>query len=95
MKPYKLKHVPTGLYYQPHKHRGSNWSKLGKIYQTKLNPLKLGLNKADSPISIITIYCHEDTIVYNNLKDKLVWIKCYDNDYKTDTLSSDWIIEDI
>ena len=42
MKPYKLKHTPTGLYYQPKKHRGANLSERGKIYQTKNNILSMG-----------------------------------------------------
>ena len=36
MKPYRLKHHPTGLYYQPN----SGLSKKGKIYQTESNALK-------------------------------------------------------
>ena len=39
MKPYKLKHTPTGLYWQPITNRGSHFSKRGKIYQTKTNML--------------------------------------------------------
>jgi hypothetical protein len=35
--PYRIKHTPTGLYYQPHKHRGNNVSKKGKIYHTEGN----------------------------------------------------------
>lgn len=31
MKPYKVKHIPTGLYYQPSK-GGNNLSPRGKIY---------------------------------------------------------------
>ena len=29
---YRIKHIPSGLYYQPHKHKGNNLSKTGKIY---------------------------------------------------------------
>ena len=38
MKFYKIRHVPTGMYYQPTKGCGSdktNLSKNGKVYQTK------------------------------------------------------------
>lgn len=35
MKPYKLKHIPTGLYYQPN----TGLSKKGKVYQGKSNAL--------------------------------------------------------
>lgn len=31
---YRVKHVPTGLYYQPQRHHGSNLSTRGKVYQT-------------------------------------------------------------
>ena len=46
MKPYKLKHLPTGLYYQPHKHRGSNLSEKGKIYQSGTHGLSSALRYA-------------------------------------------------
>lgn len=36
---YKLKHIPTGLYYKPLNGTSSNLSKRGKIYQTKINAL--------------------------------------------------------
>ena len=43
---YKLKHVPTGMYYQPIKsrwsHEKTNLSARGKIYTTKLFPKKIG-----------------------------------------------------
>ena len=40
MKAYRLKHIPTGLYYQPSK-GGNNLSKRGKVYLTKSNPLSI------------------------------------------------------
>lgn len=42
MKPYRLKHKPTGLYYTPVKGRyenQSNLSKNGKVYLNKINAL--------------------------------------------------------
>lgn len=38
MTPYRIKHKPTGLYYQPICN-GNNLSKNGKVYLTKGNPL--------------------------------------------------------
>lgn len=38
MKAYRIKHIPTGLYYQPVK-GGNNLSKRGKVYLTNANPL--------------------------------------------------------
>lgn len=38
MKPYRIKHKPTGLYYQP-TINGNNLSKTGKVYLTKNNVL--------------------------------------------------------
>lgn len=38
MKPYRIKHKPTGLYYKPST-RGTNLSKSGKIYNSPNNPL--------------------------------------------------------
>ncbi len=40
MEAYRLKHIPTGLYYQPTKN-GNNLSKRGKVYLTKVNPLTM------------------------------------------------------
>lgn len=40
MKPHKLKHIPTGLYYKPFG-CNSNLSTRGKIYAANTNPLKL------------------------------------------------------
>lgn len=36
MKPYRVKHIPTGLYYKPGE---VNLSKRGKVYQTSNNIL--------------------------------------------------------
>lgn len=38
MKPYRIKHKPTGLYYQPTVN-GNNLSLTGKVYLTKNNVL--------------------------------------------------------
>lgn len=40
MKPYRIKHKPTGLYYQPTVN-GNNLSKTGKVYLTKNNVLNV------------------------------------------------------
>lgn len=38
MDPYRIRHKPTGLYYQPISN-GNNLSKNGRVYLTKVNPL--------------------------------------------------------
>lgn len=38
MRAYRIKHIPTGLHYQPAK-GGSNLSERGKVYLTNANPL--------------------------------------------------------
>jgi hypothetical protein len=95
MKPYKLKHVPTGLYYQPLKHRGSNFSKRGKIYQTNVNILSLSYYSNGKIRDILTIFANEDTIVYKEFKNILVWEKSQNNNFKTATLATDWVKEEI
>lgn len=35
---YRIKHKPTGLYYQPHKHRSNTLSRKGKVYHKKESP---------------------------------------------------------
>lgn len=57
---YRLKHIPTGLYYKPIGGSYSNLSKRGKIYQTSTNAL-LGDNR------VITVRISEKQ--YNENKE--------------------------
>ena len=96
MKPYKLKHVPTGLYYQPFKHRGSNLSKLGKIYQTKSNILTLGHYSNGDPRKILTVFTDLNSRIYKEFKDKFQWEDSSGyNQVKADTNTNDWIQEEL
>lgn len=96
MKPYKLKHIPTGLYYQPNKHKGSNFSKRGKIYQTKNNILSLAFHSDGSSRKELYIFAYVDTLIYKEFKDKLVWEESSGyKTFKTKTQAEDWIIEEI
>lgn len=53
---YKVKHIPTGLYYQPVTSSGTNLGKKGKIYETTSSCLSGGCNyiildiKKESPV---------------------------------------------
>lgn len=49
MKAYRIKHIPTGLYYQPTK-GGSNLSVKGKVYLT--NVTRFSYNKVSDDIWI-------------------------------------------
>lgn len=93
IKPYKLKHILTGLYYQPHKHRGSHLSKNGKIYQTKSNALDTGnYNK-----TYFRIFCQKDSTIYKLTKEVLNWENCswsY-NQLAANTEFKDWVKEEI
>lgn len=91
---YKLKHVPTGLYYQPHKHRGSNLSKKGKIYQTATHGLSSAMRDRHTTFSI---QVEKDSIIHKLTKDILNYKECrwtY-NQLHAETLLTDWIIEEI
>lgn len=66
MKPYRLKHIPTGLYYKPNS--SNTLSKKGKIYQTKGNVITY-LNSTS-----IEIYCIKDSTIHKLTKDVLNWI---------------------
>lgn len=46
MKAYRIKHVPTGLYYQPAR-GGSNLSERGKVYLTNANPFSCNRGSDD------------------------------------------------
>ena len=91
---YKVKHIPTGLYYQPHKHRGSNLSKRGKVYQTATH----GLSSAfKSPERTFSVYCEKDSVVHKQTKDILNYSECRWSYHQmtAETNVSDWVIEEI
>jgi len=69
LRPYKLKHIPTGMYYQPHKHRGSNLSERGKIYQTKGNILSISYFSNGDKRKIITVFIEKDSRVHKKLQN--------------------------
>lgn len=102
---YKLKHVPTGLYYQPHKHGGSNLSKRGKVYQTSTHGLSSAFRNRkyyeerynDYTHNTFNVYSSEDGIIYKMTKDILKWEVCkYSyNQIVAETNLDDWKIEEI
>ncbi len=67
MKPYRLKHKPSGLYYQPSK-GGNNLSTKGKVYLTNVN----GLSSQRDPMYISVM---KDSIAHKKTKDILPWEK--------------------
>lgn len=89
MIPYRVKHKPTGLYYQPVRHRGSHLSKKGKVYLGKSN----GIFSDGS--NIIRVVCQKDSVIYKSTKDKLIWLdrKWAYNGLYADTSIEDWEIE--
>lgn len=101
MIPYKLKHVPTGLYYQPHKHRGSNLSKKGKIYQNGTNGLSVDYKYAkkynDFETRTFTVFVEKNSIVHKLTKDILEYKECSYAPYqlKAETLLKDWVKEEL
>lgn len=99
---YRLKHIPTGLYYQPHKHRGSNLSKRGKVYQTSTHGLSSAFRSAEKHPNVaqrqlFTVFVEKDSLIHRNLKDVLVWEESFGsyNQMKAETNVSDWIVEKI
>ena len=79
MKPYKLRHIPSGLFYQPHKHRGSNVSERGKIYQTSTHGLSSAIRYRDKfgeSHNRFMIQVQEDSRVHKLLKDIIAFEEC-------------------
>lgn len=64
MKEYRLKHIPSGLYYQPFK-RGSNLGYNGKVYKTEFNALNF-----DSSDTLL-VKVREDSIYYKSVIDSI------------------------
>jgi hypothetical protein len=92
MKIYKLKHVPTGLYFQPHKHRGSHLSKNGKIYQTAAHGLSEVFKNGSE---FFIVHCKKDSRSHILTKDLLIWgrTKYGCGQLKAITRVKDWKIE--
>lgn len=87
---YKIKHIPTGLYFQPHKHRGSHLSKKGKVYQTKMN----GVENGNFGRPTFVVCCEIDSQIHKITKDILSWEKGWSyNQLKAHTKITDWIKE--
>lgn len=102
IQPYKLKHVPTGLYYQPHKHRGSNLSKRGKIYQTSTNGLSSAIkyherNPESEQLKKFSVYVEKGSVIHKMTLDTLNWIESRWSfgQLRAETLLSDWILVNI
>ena len=96
MKPYKLKHKPTGLYYQPKTHRSSNLSKKGKIYQTKNNILSIGFYADGKSRKTLTVYVYGNSHIYKQYKEKFDWKESYNyNEYIAETDIEDWTKEEL
>lgn len=101
IKPYKLKHIPTGLYYQPHKHRGSNLSKKGKIYQNNTHGLSIAYKHSqihnDLESRTFTVFVEKDSIVHIFTKNILEYRECSRglNQLKAETLLKDWVKEEL
>lgn len=92
MKAYRLKHIPTGLYFQPHQHRGSHLSKKGKIYQTKSN----GIHSGQYGKKTFTVCCEKDSQIHKMTDDILDWQNGWSyNQLKAETKFSDWVREEI
>lgn len=74
MKPYRLKHKPSGLYWQPCKHRGSHLSRNGKIYQTATNGLSSAFKRAEKnpdylPYLNVEVETQRDSQIHKLLSD--------------------------
>lgn len=64
MKPYRIKHIPTGLYYKPGE---VNLSKTGKVYQTANNILTY-VCRGSVPVAV-----NKGSKIYEATKDKIQW----------------------
>lgn len=70
MKPYRLKHKPSGLYYQPVTKGGNNLGKNGKVYLTEHHN---GLTGERDPM---LVKVKGNSIAYKLTKDVLAWEDC-------------------
>lgn len=64
MKPYRIKHIPTGLYYKPGE---VNLSKTGKVYQTANNILTYVCR------GVVLVEVRKGSKIHEATKDKIQW----------------------
>lgn len=64
MKPYRIKHIPTGLYYKPGE---VNLSKTGKVYQTANNILTYVCR------GVVLVEVTKGSKIHEATKDKIQW----------------------
>ena len=88
---YRLKHKPTGLYWQPHRHRGSHLSKKGKIYHTE----KTALGILPKEGKTMTIQVDKNSMIYNETKTTFMYEDCKYalNQVRALTQIKDWVVE--
>lgn len=99
---YRLKHIPTGLYYQPCRQFGSHLSTRGKVYQTKSHGLsekfsELKRRPESANSHIFSVRCEEGSTVHMKTKDILDWKKPfhYSSSLYASTRVADWVLEEI
>jgi hypothetical protein len=89
MKPYRIKHIPTGLYYQPVK-SGNSLGERGKVYLTNASPLSM--NGDGYPIFL---QLRKDSLAYKKVANLVDW---KDYDYKSVTYranKAEFVIEEL
>lgn len=64
MQVYRIKHIPTGLYYKPGE---VNLSANGKVYTTTANVLTRACR------GIVRLTVHKDSRLHKATKDKIEW----------------------
>ena len=81
-----------GLYFQPHKHRGSHLSKSGKIYQTNSN----GIETGNYGHRTFTVWCEKDSRIQKATEGTLTWCATSTRgQIKAETNFKDWVREEI
>ena len=91
MKCYRIKHIPTGLYYCPNKsaYDKTNFSKRGKIYASK--SYALAAMKHNSICHVNKSQCAKIEFFEKNKKES-----CYSKNFLIiNTRDEDWEIEEI
>lgn len=93
MKPYRLKHKPSGLYWKPVSSSG-HLSKRGKIYQTKINPLNEKYYSNGDERRYLTVFVPINGKIYKEFKYDFKWVESLQKKWvKCDTKVEDWEIE--
>lgn len=94
---YRLKHIPTQLYYKPCGFRGSNLSEKGKVYQGGVHGLSSAFRRLEKypQENTFKVYFQRDSRISKKLENQVWHTGSNSTEVYIITKITDWIIEEL